>query len=57
MLVVFIGSVDLPFLILDLCLNVVDSVGGFNLEGNGLSGEGLYEDLHDYERMVVSGWL
>ena len=29
------------FLVLDLRLNIVDGVGGLNLEGNGLASEGL----------------
>jgi hypothetical protein len=31
---------------LDLGLDIVDSVEGLNVKGDGLSGEGLYEDLH-----------
>ena len=34
------------FLILNLGLDVVDGVRGLDLEGDGLSGEGLNEDLH-----------
>ena len=33
-------------LILDLSLDVVNGVRAFNLEGDGLAGEGLHEDLH-----------
>merc|ERR1711974_394289 len=33
-------------LVLDLGLDVLDAVGGLNLEGDGLAGEGLDEDLH-----------
>ncbi|KAM0913281.1 hypothetical protein ACQ4PT_012266 [Festuca glaucescens] len=33
-------------LVLDLCLDVVDGVRGLHLEGDGLAGEGLDEDLH-----------
>ena len=33
-------------LILDLCLHVVNGVGGLDLESNGLASEGLHEDLH-----------
>jgi len=33
-------------LVLDLSLHVLDRVAGFNLQGDGLSGEGLDEDLH-----------
>ena len=33
-------------LVLDLSLDVVDSVRGLDLEGDGLAGESLYEDLH-----------
>jgi len=35
------------FLVLDLGLDVVDGVAGFDVEGDGLAGECLYEDLHD----------
>jgi len=34
------------FLVLDLLLDVVDGVRALNLEGDGLSSEGLDEDLH-----------
>ena len=34
------------FLVLDLRLHVVDSIGGLDFESNGLSGECLDEDLH-----------
>jgi len=34
------------FLILDLGLDVFDGVTGFNIEGNGLTGQSLNEDLH-----------
>ena len=33
-------------LVLDLGLDIVDGVGGLDLEGDGLSGESLNEDLH-----------
>jgi len=39
-------SMDVPFLILDLGFDVINGVGRFDLEGNGLSGEGLDKDLH-----------
>jgi hypothetical protein len=34
------------FLVLDLCFDVFDSVGWFDVESDGLSGEGLDENLH-----------
>ena len=34
------------FLVLNLGLHILDSVGGLNLKGDGLSGEGLHKDLH-----------
>ena len=34
-------------LVLNLGLDVVDGVGALHLEGDGLAGEGLDEDLHD----------
>ena len=33
-------------LVLDLSLHVLNSVAGFNIEGDGLSGKGLNENLH-----------
>ena len=33
-------------LVLNLGLDVVNSVGGLDLEGDGLAGQGLDEDLH-----------
>lgn len=33
-------------LVLDLGLDIVDGVRGLDLKGDGLSGEGLNEDLH-----------
>jgi hypothetical protein len=34
------------FLVLDFSLDVFNSVGGFHIEGDGLSSQGLDEDLH-----------
>jgi len=34
------------FFILNFCLDVFDGVRGFDFEGNGLSGQGLDENLH-----------
>jgi hypothetical protein len=34
------------FLVLDLSLDIVNGVRGLNLEGDGLAGEGLNNDLH-----------
>ena len=34
------------FLVLNLGLDVVDGIGGLNLEGDGLTRQGLDEDLH-----------
>ena len=34
------------FLVLDLRLDVVDSIRGLDLKGDGLAGEGLHENLH-----------
>ncbi|KAJ0624923.1 hypothetical protein HanIR_Chr01g0048271 [Helianthus annuus] len=33
-------------LVLDLCFHVVDSVGALDLQGDGLTGQGLNKDLH-----------
>ena len=35
------------FLVLDLGLDVLDGVGWLDLQGDGLAGEGLDENLHD----------
>ena len=43
-------------LVLDLCLYVVDSVRGLDLEGDGLAGESLH-DLRRTSRLVSgTGW-
>jgi len=33
-------------LVLDLCLDIVNGVGSFNIQGNGLACQGLDKDLH-----------
>ena len=33
-------------LVLDLGLHILDGVGGLHLEGDGLTRQGLHEDLH-----------
>ena len=48
------------FLILDLGLHVLDGVTWLDLEGDGLSGKGLHEDLHttsESEDEMESGFL
>ena len=48
------------FLVLDLGLDVLDGVAGLHLEGDGLTGEGLDEDLHsssETEHEVEGGLL
>jgi len=37
---------NVPLLILDLGLHIIDGVGRLHLEGDSLSSESLYEDLH-----------
>merc|ERR1712223_2134979 len=34
------------FLILNLSLDILNTVAGFNLQGDGFAGKGLHEDLH-----------
>ena len=34
------------FLVLDLCLHILNGVGWLNVESDGLSGKSLDEDLH-----------
>ena len=41
------------FLILNLGLHVFDSVSRFDVQGDGLSGEGLDENLHDDESFLI----
>jgi hypothetical protein len=48
------------FLVLDLSLDVLDRVRGLDVEGDGLTGEGLDEDLHtttESKDQVESGLL
>ena len=40
------------FLVLDLGLHGLDGVGGLDLEGDGLSSEGLHEDLHGNKYLI-----
>ncbi|KAF7650041.1 hypothetical protein LDENG_00131340, partial [Lucifuga dentata] len=35
-----------PLFVLDLCLDVLNGVAWLNLQGDGLAGQGLHEDLH-----------
>jgi hypothetical protein len=35
-----------PFLVLDLGFDIVDSIRGFDLKGDGLASKGLNENLH-----------
>ena len=37
---------NVPLLVLDLGLDVVNGIRGLDFESDGLSGEGLHEDLH-----------
>jgi len=48
------------FLVLDLGFDVLNGVGGFDVQGDGLSSEGLDEDLHatsESEDQVKGGFL
>merc|ERR1712159_325021 len=48
------------FLVLDLGLDVFNGVGGFDVQGNSLAGQGLDEDLHtssESEHQVEGGFL
>jgi len=47
-------------LVLNLCLHIFDGVGRLNLKGDGLTGQGLDEDLHassQSQNQVESGLL
>ena len=39
-------TTQLTLLILDLCLHIVDGVGGLHLQSDGLASECLDKDLH-----------
>ena len=41
------------FLVLDLCLDGVDGVGGLHFKGDGLARQGFYEYLHGELRMMM----
>ena len=41
------------FLVLNLLLHSLNGIGGLDLEGDGLPGEGLDEDLHGVKRLFV----
>jgi hypothetical protein len=43
------------FLVLDLGLNIVDSVGGLDLQSDGLAGESLDKDLHSTTKTKDDG--
>jgi len=48
------------FLVLDLCLDILDGVAGFDVESDGLASQGLDEDLHtttETEDQMESGLL
>ena len=40
------GHIKFPSSYLDLGLDILDGITGLNLEGDGLTGQGLHEDLH-----------
>ncbi|KFQ91851.1 hypothetical protein Y956_05939, partial [Nipponia nippon] len=49
-----------PLLVLDLGLDVLNGVAGLNLQGDGLAGQGLHEDLHatsETQHQVQGGFL
>ena len=48
---------NVPFLVLDLGFDVIDSVGRLHLEGDSLSGEGLDKDLHATQQGIESRLL
>ena len=37
---------SLPFLVLNLILDIINGIGGLDLEGDSLSSKSLHEDLH-----------
>jgi len=47
------GRKRLPFLVLDLGLDIIDRIGGLDLEGDGFASEGLNEDLHGVQVMAT----
>jgi hypothetical protein len=48
-----VWEITLPLFVLDLRLYIIDRVRGLDLESDGLSGEGLNEDLHFLRYGVV----
>ena len=44
---------NVPFLVLDLGLDVIDGVRRLHLKGDSLAGECLYKDLHSAEKRNV----
>ena len=49
-----VERVDVPLLVLNLGLDIIDGVGRLHLEGDGLPRKGLDEDLHLHERSTSS---
>ena len=45
-MMVVVNRSPLTFFVLDLRLHIIDGITGLDVEGNGLAGEGLHEDLH-----------
>jgi hypothetical protein len=52
--------IDAPLLVLDLGLHIINGIRGLDLEGDRLSGESLYKDLHNWKFVgvgaVVERW-
>ena len=47
-----------PFLVLDLGFHIIDGIRWFHIESNGLSREGLYEDLRwEAEATIERQWI
>ena len=47
-----------PFFVLDLGFHIVDGIRWFHIESNGLSREGLYEDLRwEAEATIERQWI
>lgn len=45
-----VSIVNYTFLVLNLCLDIFNSVRGFHLKGDGFTRQCLYKDLHDGAR-------
>jgi hypothetical protein len=48
------NTTEVPFFVLNLGFNIIDGVRRLHLEGDGLSGESLDEDLHAEQKASMA---